>query len=112
MEMPKGNRIVLSTSDKELFEELLASNIDGIKIVNNYRKYSDELPWALIIQLAIGAVTVLAEIIRHHAAKDSTKKTTINDHPVPNQVNNIVVLIKQELTINTDTSDKSKDKPN
>ena len=109
--MLKENEILLSTNDRELFDDLHSANIEGMKISQDIRKYGDSMPWDLVIALLPAAFTFFAEWIWKYLMKSPTKKTTINEKPIPNQVNNIIILLKQETNIYNATTDQKKDKP-
>src|SRR6266705_1545180 len=102
--MPKDNEIVLSTNDRDFLEYLKSANIEGVTVVNEYRKYSsDELFISIVIQLVGLAVTPLARKIWEYFTKDNTKKARINDRPIPDNLDETIIILKQELKIHTRT---------
>ena|SRR5438093_9278285 len=102
------NEISLETTDKELFNGLLSAKIEGVTVDREIKKSLDPDIQSVLIQLTISAVPTFAVWLLDKIVKTKAQKTTINERPVPNQVNNIVILIKQELKINTPTPDDKK----
>jgi hypothetical protein len=107
----KDNQILLKTDDAELWNDLFNAKIEGIE-VTGIKRYDGSAIQDLIITFgpfAATMLTLIAERIWKHLTKNPTKKTTINEKPVPNEVNNIVVFLKQETTIHNYAPNQEKD---
>ena|SRR5688572_23999773 len=110
--MANENEIILSTNDRDFLEHLKSANIEGVTIVNEYRKYSgDELFVSIVIQVALLAIEPLARKIWEYFTKDNSKKARINDRPIPDELEETVIVFKQELKIQKRTTKKSEDDP-
>lgn len=108
----KDNEIVLATNDRDFLEYLKSANIEGVTVISEYRKYSDdELFISIVIQLASLAVTPLARKVWEYFSKDKSKKARINDRPIPDNLEETVIVFKQELKIHTRTTNKSEKNP-
>jgi len=110
----KDNQILLATDDMELWHGLLNAKIEGVE-VTGIKKYDGSSLQDLIITLApfvplaSTALTALAKWIRNYLAKNPTKKTTINERPITDDLDETIIILKQELKIHTRTTNKRKE---
>lgn len=98
--MLNNNEILLETTDLELAKELLKTKFEGINVGMYQTRAAEIEPVAkfIIEFLSDASLVFFGHWLGTRHAKKSPDKTTINKNAIPQNINNITIFIKQELS--------------